>query len=146
MSETQFNSQGEDFWGDPPLPEKIDQSDPGISPYKARADHGHSILFSEFVLISLASGWAPYGGGFFAPTIKRVGNLVRLRGLVAGGPLGDSLLSSLSDDYKAVSGDVFSLDGAQGHVKMDIDGSGNLTLRGITNATYVSLRSSWEVE
>lgn len=112
------------FWGDPPLPEKIDTASPGISPYDARADHTHPLIFSEFVIPNLINGWASLGAGWRLAGIRRIGNLVMLRGVIVGGPVGASTIATITSDYTPLENEPFSCDSTGGAARVDVQSGG----------------------
>lgn len=143
-----YTKEDNAFWGDPPLPEKIDIANPGISPYFARADHTHSLFFSEFVILNLQGGWASLGFGYRAPGIRRIGNLVICRGLITGGPVGSSTVAPISADYTPSLNETFSQDSQTGATRVDVTSGGLIICTAhAALGNYVSLSGMiWAVD
>lgn len=133
----------QDFPGEPPLPEKVGENNPGDnSIHKANADHSHALSFGPFFGIPFAIGWANFGGGFTSGEYTKLGNVVVLRGLVAG-PNAPSTIGILPVGYRPIIGtEIYAVIGNNALARVDITTGGliNLTLGA---GAFVQLSGIW---
>lgn len=94
---------------------------------------------------TFGSGWANYGSGWNNGQVKKVGDLVFLRGLVYRFSGSDTTIATLPAGSRPPAGVIFAVDTNSGSGRVDIDstgvvtlssgGAGNVSLSGIVFST-----------
>lgn len=89
--------------------------------------------------LSFGSGWANYGGSYQTGQVKKVGDLVLLRGLVYRFTGSVTTIATLPAGFRPPAQVLFIVDASGSRGRIDIDASGNIILQDGSPSSYLQL-------
>ena len=95
----------------------------------ARVDFG-GVIGTGWSNLSFGSGWTDYGGSYQTGQVKKVGDLIFLRGLVKRTSGSGATITTLPSDHRPPAQLLYGVHTNTGLGRVDIDSSGNVSLQG----------------